>query len=98
MIHTDFNKNIMLRGTEIAIWDQNTGKAYTFSFEEKPCGEADMVPVSLVKREDEFILKAMAEVLQKMGYIPDGATQAELKATKHHLDDMRKIAFDKLTK
>lgn len=40
------------------------------------------------------ILKAFAEALQMGGYIPKAANDAELKATKYHLEDMRKITLN----
>ena len=36
---------------------------------------------------------AMAEALQMGGYIPKAAVDAEIKATKYHLEDMRKLVF-----
>lgn len=39
------------------------------------------------------IMKALAEALQMGGYIPKAATDAELSATKYHLEDLRKLAI-----
>jgi hypothetical protein len=39
------------------------------------------------------LLRALAEALQMGGYIPKSAVDAELKATKYHLEDMRKLVL-----
>ena len=41
---------------------------------------------------DEF-LKAIGVMLQEIGYIPQSSVDTELKATKYHLEDMRKLAL-----
>ena len=46
-----------------------------------------------LRGEGLLILKALAEALQQGGYIPKSAVDSELKASKYHLEDMRKLVF-----
>ena len=39
-------------------------------------------------------MRALAEALQQAGLIPKAATDAELKAVKYHLEDMRKLVLE----
>jgi hypothetical protein len=45
------------------------------------------------KEEGQAILKALADALFRAGFLPESATTAELKATKYHLEDMRKLGM-----
>jgi len=42
------------------------------------------------------MFNALAKALQQDGYLPQSAVDAELKATKHHLEDMQKLTFQYL--
>ena len=42
-------------------------------------------------KDTEPLLLDVAEALQRVGIMPNDATTSELKATKYHLEDMRKL-------
>lgn len=48
-------------------------------------------PESLDTVANQEFLQKFGQALQEAGFMPDNATQAELKATKFHLEDMRKL-------
>lgn len=70
-------------------------KCYTIEFKEHDRVLNDSFPTTVVDIDSkEFeILKALSTALMEMGIFPESATQSELKATKYHLEDMRKLAM-----
>ncbi len=81
---------------EVALIDADNKRAYTIEFKAHPIEKEGFVAeTSLIPRELEMtgLLKALADALNQMEIFPDDATTAELKATKFHLEDMRKLVF-----
>ncbi len=86
---------------EIAVVDTQREFAFTFewtvhSLKGRDRGTIDYVPTSMVQMDGESMemIKGLAEAFMKMGVLADTSTTAELKATKYHLEDMRKLTFD----
>lgn len=90
-------KRIDLQAWEIALYDPHRRVAITLQFTAHQLAapglaiETTKVPFD---SESEDMMKALAEALQIMGYIPETAVATELKATKYHLEDMRKLALE----
>ena len=76
----------------IYIVDRESEKAYTFKIESMQLSKGFAAPSSRINNEDRHVLRALAEALQQAGILPMSASDAELKATKAHLEDMRKLA------
>lgn len=96
MIRGDIEKNIFSRSHDLVLYDEEKEVAYTFEIKEHKLDENDSCPVTKFKyggSNHDKILHGFAEALQKIGLIPKSATDAELKATKYHLEDMRKQVF-----
>ncbi len=68
--------------------------SYTFEIKKHSRQESLVSEISSVRIDDEeamATLRALSEALQEMGLFPQNAVQSELKATKYHLEDMRKM-------
>jgi|ERR1700722_10427635 len=85
---------------EIAVVDTQRELAFTFewtvhSLKGRDRGKVDFVPTSMVPMDGEMMemLRGLAEAMMKIGVLNDTSTTAELKATKYHLEDMRKLTF-----
>ncbi len=80
---------------EIALVDRHTRTSYTIQFtcheNKKPENQLETTFINDDGHSME-IMKALAEALTQMGLMPISATDSELKATKYHLEDMRKLA------
>lgn len=48
---------------------------------------------TLVRPDSIDFYKGLAQALQSMGLMPESAVDSELKATKYHLEDMRKLTL-----
>ena len=78
----------------IYLIDRGGKKAYTLQIiEHTNMEEGYSVPSTDIDFGKEEIIVALAEALQKGGYIPQTAVDTELKATRYHLEDMRNIVF-----
>lgn len=85
---------------EIAVVDDRTKIAYTLEFKAHKPVEPGLllkegVETTFISDDGEGreIMQGFADALNQMGFIPDDATTSELKATKYHLEDMRKLAL-----
>ena len=74
------------------IFNRELNIAYTFEFTAHQVNEGQTIPATeIILKDPDGILNAMAEAFQQAGILPQSAVDAELKATKYHLEDMRKI-------
>ena len=79
----------------IYLIDNEKDICYTFELTAHVMKNGELNKSTDIDRNDGLgILKALAEALQEGGYIPRSATDAELKATKCHLEDMRKLTLE----
>lgn len=81
---------------EIALWDKDRQTSYTIEFKSHKVDNEDIqIETTLILDDPNQmeILKSLAEALYQIGILPGTATEAELKATKYHLEDMRKMVF-----
>jgi len=83
-------------GFEISIYDRDSSKAYTFSFQEHQCEKFGEIKMSTIGYEQVEVLRGLAQALQDLNIFPKSAVDAELKASKIHLRDMRLIVAHKL--
>jgi hypothetical protein len=85
------------RAWEIAVYDDEQRVVYTFELTRHQIdpNSARYAPIqtTLVDYLDKDVMRGIAEAFRKMGIMDDSATTAELKATKYHLEDMRKLAL-----
>lgn len=86
-----FDKNCQ----SIYLFDDNTKTAVTFEFRAHKISDSERIPSTDISYDHDGILSAIAQALQQGGILPNSATDAELKATKYHLEDMRKLALTK---
>lgn len=88
---TDYD--LLNRCFRIAIFDEKT--AVTMTFTTHPAERDRPLPVTEMRKgpETTAILKGLAEALMQLGIMPENGTTAELRATKAHLDDMRRLAM-----
>jgi hypothetical protein len=78
--------------------DREERVAYTFEFtvhKVKPGIEMPSTDCDL--DHGPGLMRALAEALTQAKYLPQSATDSELKATKYHLEDMRKLTLNKGT-
>ena len=81
----------------IYLIDREKNVCYTFELTCHKTKEAQLYEYTRFDSDDGLgILKALSEALQMGGYIPKAANDAELKATKYHLEDMRKLTLETL--
>jgi hypothetical protein len=78
---------------EVAIVDRERKRSYTMDFRVHDLKDGELTPTTLFPLDDLEVVKAFAEALQVMGVLSPDAVTSELKATKFHLDDMRKLVF-----
>jgi hypothetical protein len=97
MLKGEYDYSILYHRHRIMIAGENV--AFTFTIHQHKIDEASAIPLTELPKDETThqILKALAEALQAMGLFPKDAGAAELEATKKHLLDMRKIAFDKIS-
>jgi len=89
----EIDHDIFLRQLNMVIISDDDEKAYTFELVEHKLEEFKPAPkIKIEKKLGRAFLNAMAAMLQRNGYLPQAATDAELKATKFHLEDMRNLA------
>lgn len=82
---------------EIALIDRDRCMSYTIEFRAHKYERdnfSDKIPLTTISRTDnlEEMLTALASVMRQMDLLDGSATDAELKATKYHLEDMRELA------
>ncbi len=78
---------------EFVVANEQGTKCYTFDIKEHDIEDRFLTyPTTKVKFEEEAILRGLAEALKEMNFLPGDATTSELRATKYHLEDMRKLA------
>lgn len=76
---------------EIALYDQSF--SYTLEITKHKLKQGLAFPTTLISRHEMTPLLGLAKAMIEMGILKDDATTAELKATKYHLEDMRKLTF-----
>lgn len=78
---------------EIALVDSLNKRHYTIEFKSHDSEPESLKQTSIIGREiqEMGILKALADALIQMEVFPRDATQAQLEATKYHLEDMRAL-------
>ncbi len=76
----------------IYLFDKDRRMAYTLTITQHKMEPGCEIPATDLSDEDG-LMTAMAEALQAGGYIPNSAVDAELAATKRHLEDMRTLAL-----
>ena len=79
----------------IYLLDDNRKKCITISFTEHDFEEGYLTKSTDIHNADTEILKALAQALISGGYLEESSVTAELKATKAHLEDMRKLTLKK---
>lgn len=83
------------RGMAIYLIDDARNKCFTFEFTEHDWEEGMAAQESLIKGPlGDDLLRALGEALVMGGFLPQSAVDTELKATKYHLEDMRKLVFN----
>ena len=83
---------------EICNYDEKRNIAFTYEITAHSLQDhvkGTRMPTSSIPYNGEFMdaFRALAEAMTKMGLMNDSATTSELKATKYHLEDMRKLTF-----
>ncbi len=91
MIKGFWQRRVEKQCESIYLFDRDRRMAYTFTITQHKVEPACEIPGTDLSDEDG-LMSAMAEALQAGGYIPKSAVDAELAATKRHLEDMRMIA------
>lgn len=105
MIETRIERSWAKDGFDLWIFKRANNKCYlaepiNLKFKEMP--ETFVLPSPTIEMHYDFaidFLRSMAEELKRHGYNvfePD-AISKELKSTKYHLEDMRKLVFNKNT-
>lgn len=97
MIKGYWERRFDKRCDSIYLIDQDKNLSYTFEItvhHNEPMEPSKSTDFD--SDDGQGIMKAFAEALQMGGYIPKSADDAELKATKKHLEDMQKISFSYL--
>ncbi len=91
-----YQKRIDRLAHEFCIYDDVKDCFYTMTFTvHKKVDPTIQQPTTIVAMdsEGESLIRGIAEALTEGGFMPKSATDAELKATKYHLEDMRKLAL-----
>ncbi len=86
----------MSRCYRIALFNEETSEAITFEIKTSKVEESQQLPTTNIPYRNNGLLLALANALKEVGVMPGGDQEQELKATKHHLEDMRKIAMHEL--
>lgn len=93
MIRGFFQKRYDKMCNSIYLTDEEKRIAYTFEMKAHALKPNEYTPSTDIDLDDGLgILRALAQALQMGGFIPKSAVDAELKAVKNHLDDMRLLA------
>lgn len=71
-----------------------TNKCVTISFNIHHVEAGKALPITTIPFDQADCLKALGQALIDLGLMKDNATDAELKATKFHLEDFRKLVFN----
>lgn len=93
----EYNYDILRRCHQILIVDDpGTEKrtAITIEFtQHRVTDDTKPLPITELRKGEgaEQILRALATALQAMGIFPEHPLAGEMKATKYHLEDMRKL-------
>lgn len=81
-------------GIEIVLADHEREVCYTIQFTAHAWNPGFKAQTTLLDGEEKTqIARAIGEALQQVGLLPASAVDTELKATKYHLEDMRKLVF-----
>ena len=86
-------ENIALQSFEIALVDRENNKGYTISIHCHNYKANEILDTTKIPFEQKDILLALGNALIGLEILKEDSTSAELKATKFHLEDMRKIIF-----
>lgn len=80
---------------EFGIWSEDRKSCWTFEFKkhDMPGDYSIPMPTSLVRFNEKELLIAFACALTQIEIFAKDATDAELRATKYHLEDFRKLVF-----
>jgi len=93
----EYNYDILRRCHQILIVDKPGAPkrtAITIEFKQHFVkDECNKLPLTELRKGEgaEEILRALATALQAMGIFPEHPLAGEMKATKYHLEDMRKL-------
>ena len=91
-----YQKSLEKMSESIYLVDRENNMAYTFSTTVHKMSQGELIPCTDIAFENSGgLLRALAEALQMGGYIPNSANDAELKATKYHLEDMRSLVLER---
>lgn len=93
MIKGYWEKRLDKRCESFYLVDDDKNISYTFEMSAHHLEAGSITPSTDIPSDNLGILSALAEALQAGGYIPKSAIDAELKATKYHLEDMRKLTL-----
>ncbi len=87
----EYDYQIMDRAHYFLVTNDSGDTTYRFSCEAIKQNEGEPYNATIVKRIDIAPWIGLAQAFQEAGLIPKSAVDAELKATKYHLEDMRKM-------
>lgn len=92
-----FEKRIDKDCHAVYLFDREKLECITMTFHVHKVEKSDLMPFTEFSLRDNStdVLRALAEALQLGGYIPQAANDAQLKAMKYHLEDMRNLIFNK---
>lgn len=78
---------------EFGLIDRENARCFTIEIKEHMLKPGMRAETSVFQHGQEDIATALSQVLTQMGILSGNATDTELKATKYHLEDMRKLAL-----
>lgn len=91
----ELEKDILNRSYDIILTSDDGTEAYTIEITAHRVKEEECFPHSPLKIKFATpMFKALAQMLQKNGFLTESPTLTELKATKIHLNDMRVLAMN----
>lgn len=90
----EYDYQILDRAHYFLVTNDSGDTTYKFTCEAIKQEESEPFHATIVKRVDIAPWIGLAEAFQKAGLIPESAVDAELKATKRHLEDMRKLGLN----
>lgn len=95
MIKGFYQKRIDRLAHEICLFDEDNKQYITLTFNAHKFEEGQEAKTTLVSLDGyaDRVLVGLAEALMLGGFLPQSSTDAELRATKYHLEDMRKLAL-----
>lgn len=88
-----YDYDIVSRTHKIMVWNDAGTKCYEFTCIEHNVPESLCGRPTVIKKDQIGPWRGLAKAFQKMDLLSDDATKTELKATKYHLEDMRKLTF-----